>query len=68
MADDADRADIIINENLENTLKVISAELNKTNNLKYCVDCDDEITKERREASKNTKRCVQYQTDFERGK
>ena len=61
MADDADRADVIINENLEHTLINLANSL-KGNNLKYCIDCEGEIGEARKLAMPSAKRCIECES------
>lgn len=60
MADEADKADIIINESLELAIKQNQDKL-KPNNLTHCCDCGIEIPKARKLAMPSAKRCVECQ-------
>lgn len=59
--DEADKADIIINENLSHTIINIANSL-KGNNLKYCIDCDEEIGEARKLVMPSAKRCIECES------
>ena len=61
MADDADRADKIINETINSSIDKLRNKL-KPNNLKYCIDCEDEIGEARKLAMPSAKRCIECES------